>query len=102
MRKLDEMRIEADPEARSFVLERGGLLFVRIRRGPGVRAGGLATLEATTEPPPDALDWRRIRAGNLLVFVPAWMRLPRSMRLSLAGRSRRRIRALWNGCHSVM
>jgi hypothetical protein len=96
------MRIVAPPDVRSHVQERGGLLFVRIRKGPGVHAGGIATLETTTDPPPDALDWRRFEARGLLVFVPRTMRLPRTLHLRLKGGFRRRVAALWNGCAYVI
>lgn len=96
------MRIVATPEARSFVLERGGLLFVRVRRGVGVRAGGMAILETTTDPPADALEWRRFDARGLLVFVPSTMRLPATLHLLVKGRVRRRITALWNGSALVL
>jgi hypothetical protein len=96
------MRIVATPEVRSHVMERGGLLFVRIRKGMGVHAGGIATLETSTEPPPDALEWRRFEARGLLVFVPRTMRLPRTLSLDVKGRFRRRVAAFWNGCAYVM
>ena len=53
------MWIELTPEVRSYVRERGGLLFVRARRFGSV-LGGLTLLETSTDPPPDALEWRRI------------------------------------------
>lgn len=96
------MRIVATPEVRSHVLEHGGLLFVRMRKGMGVHAGGIASLETSTEPPADALEWRRFEARGLLVFVPRAMRLPRTLHLRLKGRFRRRVAALWNGCVYVL
>jgi hypothetical protein len=95
------MRIEATPEARSYVLERGGLLFVRAKRS-GSAFFGLTLLETSTEPPPDALEWRRIDAKGILVFVPRAMRLPRRLELRVRGRLRRRVDALWNGCAYVL
>ena len=59
-------------------------------------------LEATTEPPPDALDWRRIETHGFLVFVPRAMRLPKALELRVRGRMRRRIDALWDGCAYVI
>jgi hypothetical protein len=96
------MRIVATPEVRSHVQERGGLLFVRIRKGMGVHGGGIATLETTTEPPPDALEWRRFEVRGLLVFVPRTMRLPKTLHLDVTGRFRRRVAAFWNGCAYVI
>jgi hypothetical protein len=94
------MRIETTPEVRSFVRERGGLLFVRVKRYMALR--GMATLEVTTEPPPDALEWRRIETRGFVLFVPRAMRLPRTLELELRGRITRRIHAYWNGCAYVI
>ena len=44
-------------------------------------------LETTTEPPPDALDWRRIQVRGFLLFVPRKMRLPDELHLQLRGGS---------------
>jgi hypothetical protein len=95
------MRIEATPEARSYVLERGGLLFVRAKRF-GSALCGVTLLETTTEPPADALEWERIEARGILVFVPRAMRLPKRLELRVRGRLRRRVDALWNGCAYVL
>ncbi|MGB7806038.1 MAG: hypothetical protein WBM72_10585 [Actinomycetota bacterium] len=95
------MRIESTPEVRSYVRERGGLLFVRAKRF-GSALCGVTLLEATTEPPPDALDWRRIETHGFLVFVPRAMRLPKALELRVRGRIRRRIDALWDGCAYVI
>ncbi|MBA3765014.1 MAG: hypothetical protein H0X05_05835 [Actinobacteria bacterium] len=95
------MWIEATPEVCSFVKEHGGMLFVWPRRFLGF-PGGLTMLETTTEPPPDALEWRRIEMRNFLLFVPRKMRLPEQLHLQLRGRFRRRIDALWNGCIYVV
>ena len=95
------MRIEVTPEARSYIREHGGLLFVRARRF-GSAVWGLTMLETTTEPPPDALEWRRIQVRGLLVFVPRAMRLPKTLTLEVHGRLRRRVDALWDGCSYVI
>lgn len=90
------MQIETTPEVRTFVRERGGLLFVR-----AIRFGNLVSpivmLQASTEPPDDALEWRRFEAPGFLLFVPRAMRLPKSLQLRVRGRLRRRVDALWEG-----
>jgi hypothetical protein len=91
------MEIEAEPEVRSFIRERGGLLFVRIRRF-GNLVSPLVMLETSTEPPADALDWRRIEAPGFVLFVPDAMRLPKILQLRVRGLFRRRVDALWDGC----
>lgn len=95
------MWIDATPEACSFVNEHGGLLFLRARRLASF-PGGLMMLETSTDPPPDALDWRRIQVRGFLLFVPKKMRLPDELQLQVRGRFRRRIDALWNGCIYVV
>ena len=77
------------------------MLFVRAKRF-GSALCGVTLLEATTEPPPDALEWRRIETRGFLVFVPRAMRLPRKLELRVRGRIRQRIDALWNGCAYVI
>ena len=100
--KMVDMEIEAAPEVRSFIRERGGLLFVRARRSAAWPGGGVTMLETTTDPPDDALDWRRIESYGFLVFVPTAMRLPKTLTLQVRGRIRRRVDALWNGCVYVV
>lgn len=95
------MDVETTPEVRSFIRERGGLLFVRARRF-GNLVCGLTMLETTTEPPADALEWRRIEAPGFLLFVPRAMRLPQSLQLQVRGRLRRRVDAMWEGCMYVV
>lgn len=94
------MQVETTAEVRSFIREHGGLLFVHARRF-GNLVCGMTMLETTTEPPPDALEWRRIEAPGFLMFVPRAMRLPKSMQLRVRGRFRRRVDALWEGCMYV-
>jgi len=91
------MDIVTTPEARSFIEERGGLLFVRAKRYGNIVCG-MTVLETATEPPPDALSWRRFEAEGFALFVPPHMRLPRELGLVLRGRWRRRVDALWEGC----
>jgi hypothetical protein len=92
------MRILATPEARALIQARGGLLFVWA--AGAIR--GVRVLRTSTEPPPDALGWRRVETGGFLVFLPPWMRLPRELHIEARGRLRRRIDAFWNGCAFVI
>jgi hypothetical protein len=86
------MRILATPEARALIQARGGLLFVWA--AGAIR--GVRVLRTSTEPPPDALGWRRVETGGFLV------RLPRELHIEARGRLRRRIDAFWNGCAFVI
>jgi hypothetical protein len=93
---LQPMRIFATPEARSLIMEKGGLLFV------WATTGVVKFLKTSTEPPPDALVWQRVEANGLLVFLPPKLRLPRELHLEARGRLRRRVEAFWNGCAFVV
>jgi hypothetical protein len=92
------VRVLASPEARRLLRQRGGLLFVRIRKAANVRAA-VRTLIASTEPPgTEALDFQRFDAGDgLIVFLPPGIRPPRELHLEVRGRFARRIEAFWNG-----
>jgi hypothetical protein len=95
------MRIEATPEARSHIVERGGLLFVRLSRVVSVR-GPMRHLLASTEPPPDALDYQRFETPGFLLFLQPGIRPPRELHVQVVGRIRRRVAAFWNGCAFVV
>jgi hypothetical protein len=97
------MRVLASPEARRLLRERGGMLFVRIRRAANVRAA-VRTLVTSTEPPgAEALDFQRFDAGDgLFVFLPPGIRPPRELHLEARGWFRRRIDAFWNGCVHIV
>jgi hypothetical protein len=92
------MRVLASPEARRLLRERGGLLFVRIRRAAKIR-GAIRTLVASTEPPgTEALDFQRFDAGDgIIVFLPPNLRPPQELHLEVRGWFTRRIEAFWNG-----
>ncbi len=95
------MRVLATPEARSFVRERGGLLFVWVTSHGPVR-GALRLLRTSTEPPSNALEWQRVETRGFLVFLPPGMRRPREIHLEVRGFLRRRVEAFWEGCAYVL
>jgi hypothetical protein len=96
------MRVHVTPEARRLLRERGGLLFVRIRRSASLRAA-VRVLTASTEPPgPEALDYQRFDAGDgIVVFLPPGLRPPRELHVEVRGWFTRRVDAFWNGCAFV-
>jgi hypothetical protein len=94
------MRILATPEARSMIVDAGGLLFVRLSRIASVR-GRMRTLEVMTEPPDDALEYQRFETKGFLLFLEPGVRPPRELHVGVVGRIRRRIAAFWNGCAFV-
>ena len=57
----------------------------------------LAFLEASADPPPRALDFRRVDAGEFLLFMhPALKTLPELL-VVLRGRRHPHIQACWDG-----
>ena len=80
------MKVKATPEARTYIRERGGLLFVWVVRGGALR-GVLRFLRVSTEPPPDALEWQRVETKGFLVFLPPDVRRPASCMSRCAGGS---------------
>jgi len=96
------IHIVASEEARQFVRQAGGLLFVWPRRSIANRLA-LTTLETSCEPPPGALDFRRFEAGGFLAFLhPSMQSLPRHLELQVRGWRRRRVAAYWNGLAYVI
>jgi hypothetical protein len=94
------MQVEASPDAKKLIAARGGMLFVWIEAG----MRGIRYLRTSTEPPADALDWKRIDTGKgFLIFTPPRMRLPKKLVLEVRGfLTRLRIGAFWNGCAFVV
>ena len=95
------MEITFSPEARLFVEDHGGMLFIHMRRF-GRSCCCITLLQTSTEPPPDAMEWRRIQIKDLLVLTPRTMPLPDSLNVVVSGRFRKRVEALWNGCAFVI
>jgi len=95
------MRILATPEARSYIRERGGLLFVKVVTRGHIR-GALRVLHVSTEPPPDALEWQRVETKGFLLFLPPGLRRPTELHLEVRGWIRRRLEAFWEGCAFVV
>ena len=88
------MRIHATPEARSMILDEGGLLFVWTEMTG--RIGRV--LRTSTKPPKDALDWIRYETKGVLVFLPPWMkRRPNALDIEVNGWWRRKVHVYWNG-----
>jgi len=95
------MKVLASPEARSFIRERGGLLFVKVVTRSHIR-GALRVLHVSTEPPEDALEWQRVETKGFLLFLPPGLRRPKELHVEVRGRIRRRVEAFWDGCVFVV
>jgi hypothetical protein len=80
------MRVTATADAAQFICAHGGQLFVWPAEHRSARLT-LALLEASVEPPPGALDFRRVVAGESLLFLhPAIKALPEELLIVLRGR----------------
>jgi hypothetical protein len=95
------MRIKATPEARSWIKEQGGLLFVRLSKVVSAR-GAMRRLLATTDVPANPFDYQRFETKGFVLFLQPGVPPPREMHVEVVGRMRRRIAAFWNGCAFVM
>ena len=95
------MRIRATPEARSWIRERGGLLFIRLSRVVSAR-GAMRSLLVSTEPPTDAFDYQRFETKGFVLFLQPGVAPPTEMHVEMVGRIRRRLAAFWNGCAFVV
>lgn len=91
------MKVLATAEVLSHVADHGGMLFVWVRKRRPIR-GALRLLHTSTEPPKNALDWQRVEAKGLLVFLPPGARLPKELHLVVKGVLLRRVEAFWEGC----
>ncbi len=91
------MRVTATGDAAEFIRAHGGQLFVWPTEHRSARLT-LAVLDASVDPPPRALDFRRVEAGEFLVFLhPAIKTLPGELAVALRGRRHPHIEAYWDG-----
>jgi hypothetical protein len=91
------MRVTAAADAAEFIGAHGGQLFVWPAEHRSARLA-LAFLQASVDPPARALDFRRVEAGDFLLFVhPALQTLPEELLVVLRGRRRPHIEAYWDG-----
>ena len=95
------MRIKASPEARSWIREQGGLLFVRLSRVLSAR-GAMRNLLVSTEPPPDAFEYQRFETKGFVLFLQPGVIPPNEMHVEVVGRIKRRLAAFWNGCAYIV
>jgi hypothetical protein len=91
------MRVTVTAEAAQFIRTRGGQLFVWPTEHRSARLT-LAVLQASVDPPPRTLDFRRVEAGDFLLFLhPALQRLPDELLVVLRSRRHPHIEAYWDG-----
>ena len=91
------MRVTASADAAEFIRAHGGQLFVWPAEHRSARLT-LAFLQASVDPPPHALDFRRVEARGFLLFMdPALQTLPEELLVVLRGRRHPHIEAYWDG-----
>jgi hypothetical protein len=90
------MRVTATADAAQFIGTHGGQLFVWPTEHRSARLT-LAFLQASVDPPPRALEFRRVEAGDFLLFLaPALKTLPEELLVVLRGRHHPHIQAYWD------
>jgi len=91
------MRVTATADAVEFIRTHGGQLFLWPTEHRSARLT-LVLLEASVDPPHRALDFRRVQAGDFLLFLaPALKTLPHELLVVLRGRRHPHIEAYWDG-----
>lgn len=91
------MRIVASAEAVVHIREGGGLLFVWPFSARGPRLV-LTVLECSLDPPPRALDFRRIEDDTFTLFLhPSIYSLPAELWVELRGHHPPHVCVYWNG-----
>jgi len=89
------MRLVVSDAAVDLIRERGGRLYVSVRRGRCCR--GVDTL-ATAYEPPAGRDFRRVEESeDFELYLPALLWPPDELHVDV-GRFPRRVEAFWNGC----
>lgn len=91
------MRIVASSDTNSGIRDGGGLLFVwpATSRGPRLV---LTILDASLDPPPDALDYRRFDHDPFILFFhPNMHSLPDELWVELRWHRIPHVRVYWNG-----
>ena len=98
------MRVSATPEATSFIVQRGGRLFVWATDHRCCRGGRFTVLDADTVPPAKPRpSFARVEAVGFTVFLwPGPRSIPEELVVEMRGRRRRRVEAFWNGCVYVV
>ena len=93
------MRVVASEPAVELIEERGGSLYVWLKRGRC--CGGVTTLESASTPP-RGKEFRLVESAEFELYLPAAMtRMPDELHVELR-RFPRRVETYWNGCAWVV
>lgn len=98
----DTLNIATSDDALARIRVSGEMLFVWPVRSRGPRLT-LTLLEAVCDPPPGALEYRRVDAGDFLLFLhPAIRRLPRELTIEMHGLFHPHVAVYWEGLAYVV
>ena len=96
------MRVDVTTDAVGFISQHGGQLFVWPTEHRSFRLS-LTLLEASTEPPEEALSFQRFAAPGFLLFLhPRVRTLPEFLQVEIRGRRYPHIEVYWEGLGYVM
>jgi len=94
------MRVQASDPAVELIRERGGQLYVWLKRGRCCRS--VTTLASSTQPPPGQRFERVASEARFELYLPSSLaRTPEELHLDVQ-RFPRRVEAYWNGCAWVI
>lgn len=93
------MRLVVSDGARALIVERGGRLYVSIRKDSCARCASTLRMPVAVSNPTGDHEWRRVADDeDFELFMPRGIsQLPEELRLEMR-RLPRRIEAYWNGC----
>jgi len=91
--------IVASDEARKYVAERGGRLYVWLSTSACCHP--VPRLDSATEPKTDR-EFRRVAEDDFEVWAPLNARLPNELHVEVHRFPRRRVEAYWDGCAWVV
>lgn len=98
----DTLSIARSDDALARIRVSGGMLFVWPVRSRGPRLT-LTLLKAACDPPAGALEYRRVDAGDFLLFLhPAIRRPPRELTIEMRGLFQPHVTVYWEGLAYVM
>lgn len=97
-----DIRVAVSAETLAHIRSAGGMVFVWPHSTRSCRLC-LTLIRASCDPPPRALEFRRLDAGAFLLFLhPAIRRLPGELEIEVRGRRHRRIAVYWDGLAYVV
>jgi hypothetical protein len=98
LRRIRDTEIEISDQARQYVAERGGTIFLRVRHNRCC-SGGLTFLDASTSAERDAEHYKTVLESDPRVrLLETGSVLPHTVSVEMRGRLRPHLVAYWDGC----